>query len=453
MVNRSKLRDRRFGSQFRAALLLFLICALLFSFAACTGDPGGPTVPPTTPPATTEPTTAPTEQTQPTEPTEETVPYIVSSAKIGVTGDMLIHTAVINAMESGGEYDFNSIFRYIAPYYERYDYMVANLEVTFGGTKSGEYRGYPGFNCPDSLAAALKSAGVDMVLTANNHTYDTRSYGMHRTLEVLDAVGLEHIGTRDAEETPSYLVKEINGIRVGMACYTYETTQNLDDGKKSLNGIPLTVEDSKLLSSFRYWDLEDLYATVEADLAAMKEDGADVTMVYIHWGDEYKLKQNSRQEEIAQQLCELGVDVIVGGHPHVVEPFETLVAENGHRTYCIYSTGNAVSNQRRYLMNLNTGNTEDGLIFEVELELWNDGSVKIAEIGAVPTWVNCYWKGGDLFYDIIPLDPALESWREMGVSDLYELRQSYARTMAILGDGINACREAMGVALMPGELD
>ncbi len=432
-------------------LLLLLVISLALAGCAKPDVPPSTTVPttaptiPTTEPAPTEPPTVPTEP-------EPTIPYIVSSAKIGVTGDILVHSAIIRACKtSSGDYDFNDIYKHIAPYYESYDYMVANLEVTLAGSSRYKYQGYPLFNCPDSMAYALKDAGVDMVLTANNHTYDTRYDGMMRTLEVLDDVGLEHIGTRASEETPNYIVKEINGIKIGMACYTYETTQNFDDGKKSLNGIPLTVEASKLVSSFRYWDLDSFYDMVASDLSGMKQDGADFTMVYIHWGDEYKLKPNSRQEDIAQGLCELGVDVIVGGHPHVLEPFEMLESTSGHQTYCLYSTGNAVSNQRRNLMDLSTGHTEDGLIFEVEYELWSDGSVKIGNVNMIPTWVDCTWNGNEHDYTIIPLRPGTEPWElyDLGRDDL---ESSYERTMGILGDGINACREALGLYTLPMEL-
>lgn len=371
--------------------------------------------------------------------------YIVSSASIGVTGDMLMHMPILDACRSGGEYDFSRIFQHITPYYNRYDYMIANLEVTFGGIESGDYKGYPVFNCPDSLAEDLRDAGVDMVLTANNHAYDNRHIGFIRTLEVLDQVGLEHIGTRADKLRPFYMVKEINGIHIGMACYTYETTQQPYFGKKSLNGIPLSETDSGNVSSFRYWDLQSFYRTVEDDLSAMKAEGADVTIVFIHWGNEYKLFPNDYQQTIAQSLCDIGVDIIVGGHPHVIEPFETLVSSSGNKTYCLYSAGNAVSNQRRDLMRLNTGHTEDGIIFEAKLELWSDGSVSIGEIGALPTWVNKSWDNGKVYYQIIPLDPTLYPWEGFGVSDISELKCSYKRTMDLVGENINACRRTMGI--------
>lgn len=149
-------------------LLLVLVISLAVAGCAKPDVPTTPTVATDAP--TTTPTAPPTEPTVPTTvPTEPepTIPYIVSSAKIGVTGDILVHSAIIRACKtSSGDYDFNEIYEHIAPYYKSYDYMVANLEVTLAGSSRYEYQGYPLFNCPDSMAYALKDAGVDMVLTA-----------------------------------------------------------------------------------------------------------------------------------------------------------------------------------------------------------------------------------------------------------------------------------------------
>ena len=205
---------------------------------------------------------------------------------------------------------------------------------------------------------------------------------------------------------------------------------------------------------FRYWDLEDFYKNVTADLQGMKEDGAEFTMVYVHWGHEYRTSPNTDQKTIAQGLCDLGVDIIVGGHPHVIQPFETLTSDSGHTTYCIYSTGNAISNQRRDLIgSAPKGHTEDGIIFDFVFEYWSDGSYKIAEIGVIPTWVDRPWNGGDLYYAIYPIVPPVESWNSYRLDDHNQLRQSYARTMAIVGNGLNACREAMGLVLLPSTVD
>ena len=407
----------------------------------------------TVPTRPTEATTAPT-----TEPTEEpttapTEPFIVSTASVGVSGDVLIHSPVYNAAYVGnGEYDFNSIFTYISDYYESYDFMIANLEVTLSGADKG-YGGYPNFNCPDSIIDALQNAGVDMMLNANNHTYDMGHYGLMRTQEVMEEKGMAHLGTRTTTDTPLYTVQDINGIQVGMICYTYETG-NTSDGRKTLNGIPVNHSDTELISSFHPKHLDEFYDNVSAALEAMYAEGAEVTMVFIHWGDEYHLKQNSQQTEISQMLCELGVDVIVGGHPHVIQPFDTLVSSEGHTTYCIYSIGNAISNQRRSNISAApNGHTEDSMIFGVTFEKWNDGTVNIQSIDILPIWVSKGWSNskGNAYY-IIPLDVDNEDWTGFDISDNGYLYGSYNRTMAIVGAGLNEAREALGLDTKPLEI-
>ena len=434
------------------AFVLAVLAAIYIFYA--NQDQNEPTTPTTTVAQTTEATTEVTTVVT-TEPTTEatttvaTEPYVVSTATVGVTGDILVHSPVYNAAYQGnGVYDFNSMFTYISEYYERFDFMVANLEVTLSGASRG-YSGYPTFNCPDEIVEALKNAGVDMLLNSNNHTYDHGNYGFVRTQEVLAEYEMAYLGTRLSEETPPYIVQDINGIQVGMVCYAYETGDT-SDGRKTLNGIPVSANDTNLITSFNYKDLPGFYAELENILADMYSDGADVTMVYIHWGDEYQLTPNSKQKEIAQALCNLGVDVIVGGHPHVVQPFEMLVSEDGHQTYCIYSVGNALSNQRRTNISATpNGHVEDGMIFSVEFEQWNDGSVNVSSVSILPTWVNKEWRSSGNMYRIIPLDTDVAAWDCYDVSDPAYTYGSYKRTMAIVGEGLNACREILELPALP----
>ena len=182
----------------------------------------------------------------------------------------------------------------------------------------------------------------------------------------------------------------------------------------------------------------------------MKAAGAEATMLYIHWGDEYQLKPNKKQTTIAQELCELGVDVIVGGHPHVVQPFETLTSSTGHQTHCIYSLGNAISNQNRNTLSSKPVNVEDGMVFGVEFEKWSDGTVKISDISILPTWVNTEWRANTgYFYNIIPLDTAVEVWDCYDVTLTNRTYESYIRTMSLVGNGLNTTREALGQPKVP----
>ena len=455
-MSRGKYESRRPRRRFNYGFFITVVVALalvlgvaLLLLKACSTDPGNSAATTTTPGATqsssTQTTPPPTTEPEPTE------PYVTSTASIGVTGDIMGHMPVINAGKTSNGYDFDPIYSYIKPYYERYDFMVANLEVNLGGEKAGPYQGYPTFNSPDETALALKNAGVDMVLTANNHSYDIGHDSFIRTQQVLNEMGLQHLGTRLSTDDKAYTIQDINGIQVGMICYTYETGDPANS-RKQLNGIPLTVADSELVSSFNYKDLSSFYAEVQTALSQMEAEGADVTMLYIHWGDEYALAPNKTQKQIAQQLCELGVDVIVGGHPHVVEPFETLTSADGNKTYCIYSVGNAISNQRAETLANTTRNaqyTEDGMIFNVVFQKWNDGRVEVAEIDILPTWVNKEVKGGKTVYNIIPLDRAVAVWDSFDVSTQHDPYDSYERTMSLVGDGLNKCRQALGLETVP----
>ncbi len=413
-----------------------------------------------------------TQPTDPTDPPEPPKPYKVSTATFANTGDMLMHMPVVNSTYNSatGRYDFMPGFRYFKPYVEAADYAVANLETTLygpdwtwwqNGVLNTGYSGYPGFNSPDSIAEDLQATGFDMLLTANNHSYDTRSQGFHRTQQVLENLGLNYLGTLKNEEQNLWQVQQINGIKVGMVCYTYQTgtLENV-----SLNGIPMSAADGKLIGTFSYNDLPAFYEDLFEDLQEMKQAGAEATVLYIHWGDEYQLRENGYQNQIAQEVCDLGVDVIVGGHPHVVQPMELLEStlDPDHKTVCLYSMGNALSNQRQEAMGMNHSYTEDGVIFQFTFAKYSDGTVILESADILPLWVNHYYSNsaGKLVYEILPLDKSLSDWKtafDLSDAGLADCNASYDRTMGIVGEGleeiqtylenlVKATEEKLGVA-------
>lgn len=300
------------------------------------------------------------ETTSPYEVDENGNPVVVSTAKIGSAGDILIHKPILeNAyISSEKTYNFDNVFSYISPVIKSYDYFVANLEMSCGGSEKG-YSTYPLFNIPDTIVDAAKKAGIDCLLTSNNHCYDSSEAGVLRTQEVIKNSGLDYTGTITEAGQDNYLVKEVNGIKFGFVCYTYETDSETGT---AINGIKITDTAASLINTFHYATLDKFYTKLGAQLDAMKAKGADVLVVYMHWGEEYQLAQNSHQTKISQKLADMGVDVIVGGHPHVVQPVDLITSTDGlHKTVCVYSLGNFISNQRRALMNLKDGHTEDGL--------------------------------------------------------------------------------------------
>ena len=217
------------------------------------------------------PSEKPAEETEP--PTETTAPppvpeHVVSTATILSTGDILMHKPVIDVNWTKDGYDFESIFRYITEDVTAADYAVANLETTLASTTNGyQYSGYPNFNCPDEIVDAAKDAGFDMLLNGNNHSYDTSSVGMHRTIEIIRDRELDHIGFVDKDEEKRYLIKEINGINIGMICYTYETDNRADT--VALNGLPVKAADKNLVNAFDYNALDTFYAELEGHLNDM----------------------------------------------------------------------------------------------------------------------------------------------------------------------------------------
>ena len=409
----------------------------------------------------TQPVTLPTETTQPptTEPPTTLPPepeHVVSTATILSTGDLLMHGGLINAANQGdGTYDFGYIFPYITEYVTAADYAVANLETTLAGTAK-PYQGNPMFNCPDELVDAAKNAGFDMLLTTSNHSYDSQQPGFERTIRTIREKGLANLGTMLSAEEPKYVVQDINGIKIGMIAYTYE--DSLGPGNPpALNYNPMNAGGYDLINCFRHSDPDSLYNHLGPQMELMKADGAEAIVVYLHWGQEYKLEANASQKEIAQHLCDMGVDVIIGGHPHVVEPVELLesATDPSHRTVCLYSMGNAVSNQRQGLLkSITTAHTEDGVLFSVTFSKYSDGTVYLEDVELIPIWVRAVDASGNTVvrssatirrYEMLPLDEnRRDQWAEQfGIDDstLIQCQDSWQRTMDIVGQGLSQSRE------------
>lgn len=375
-------------------------------------------------------------------------PIETSYATVVSTGDIMVHSTQLTGAynKTTGEYDFSSYFKEASSYFKSADLAVANLEVTFGGTESGSFSGYPAFNTPDSLADVIKQSGLNFLLTSNNHSYDTGLFGLKRTAQILKQRNIEFIGTRETEAEPIYTVKDINGIKIGMANYTYETDGQAE-GRKYLNGAIISEEANNLISSFSYKNIDAFYFDAENTISQMKAQGAEFIVFYIHWGNEYKTDANTWQKTIAQKLSNLGVDIIIGSHPHVVQPIDLIYAEGGERTtICLYSTGNAISNQRQELMDsCPSGHTEDGLLFNYTLKKHGE-DVTLDSINIIPTWVNKYKGGGGYLYTIYPLEASDWGSSKYALDSIAanKAAKSYERTKAIVKDGLTKCQQALG---------
>lgn len=376
----------------------------------------------------------------------------VSSATVSVVGDILTHLSVLDAAHDTktGAYEFDPFFEYVTPYISKADYAVANLEVTLAGAER-KYTGYPRFNAPDSIATSMKTAGFDMALTANNHCFDTGLTGLQRTLRIAANTGMNTLGTVYDKGATKYIVKKINGISIGMVCYTFETGDKYPD-RPSINGILTSVESVGHINSFDYNQMDKFYAEMEQHIKGMRAEGAEATIVYIHWGNEYQLAPVNSQKNIAQKLCDMGIDVIVGGHPHVIQPMDLLTSttDENHKTVCLYSTGNFLSNQRRNLMDLKTGNTEDGIVFSVTFTKYSNGTVALEDTNVLPTWINLHKVNGKNVYSILPLDQGVSDWKTaFGLTDAEytNAKESYDRTMSLVEKGLNKSKAYLKEAM------
>ena len=246
-------------------------------------------------------------------------------------GDAMQHQAQLDrAKELGtnGSYDYSDCFTLIAPEITKADYAVVNLEVPLGG--GPDYTGYPCFSAPDSYAAALKDAGFDLFLTANNHCLDRRDKAARRTLLALDSLGVDHIGTyRDAAQRDSLVpfIKDIHGIKFGFLNYTYGT-----NGIEPRDGVEVSLIDRDKMAR---------------EIKKTRQAGAEFVVVTVHWGVEYVLLENANQRSLTDFLIDQDVDMIIGSHPHVIQPMKVVRNERSQKdVLVVYSLGNFISNMK-----------------------------------------------------------------------------------------------------------
>lgn len=361
-----------------------------------------------------------------------------ATATIMSTGDIIPHKELVdNAKTSSGAYDFNYCFDYCKSTVQAADLSVCDFEYTLTDGSNG-YSFYPCFQAPYSTVDAVKNAGFDVVITANNHAGDQGGSGIAETTGVIRKKGLKTVGTKLDTSEKNYRIVDVNGIKIGMCSYTFGTIA--DNGQAALNGgTPLSLEASAKINVFDYNHLDDFYAAMKTNISNMKADGAEAIMLYMHWGNEYQTTESSVQDEMAQKMCDLGADVIIGGHPHVIEPAKVLTSDNGHRMMCLYSDGNLLSNQRVKYMDDKSGHTEDGVFFYTTFTRDEDGNVTLSKVSYTPTWVNYYEKNGKTWHQIIPLND-LSSPASLGLNNtangLAQAKASKARTDALLADGV-----------------
>ena len=290
-------------------------------------------------------------------------------------GDIMGHGPQIKSawQENIKQYEYSEVFNPLEDIISSVDFAIGNLEVTLAGKP---FKGYPQFSSPDELAVACKNSGMDVLVTANNHSCDRKNKGIVRTLDVLDSLQILHTGTfKDVKnrEKNNLLVLSKEGIKVGLLNYTYGT-----------NGLPF--------SDPVYVNLVDS-VLIKKDVINAKNKDLDKLIVFVHWGYEYKDFPNSYQKKYNRFFQDLGVDVVIGSHPHVIQPM-VYSKENNHEFLTVFSLGNFVSNQR-------AERKDGGAMFRLSFQK-TDNNIQISRKEYIPVWVHKYMEKEKYHFQILP---------------------------------------------------
>ncbi len=334
----------------------------------------------------------------------------IEKVTIASVGDIMCHSPQFRSVYKEGVYDFTGWFEPIKKHIEFADIAIGNLETTFSGKEKG-FSGFPRFNAPEQLGDALKYAGFDIITTANNHSLDRNNYGIVSTLDNLDKSGLLHIGTyRNEDESEKLLIMDTKGIKIAFMNYTYGT-----------NGIPIPKNNPHAVNIINK-------EKMLLDINKAKELGSDVIVFYLHFGQEYVRKPSSEQKELVDILFQNGVDIVLGSHPHVIQPmeFKEYKSDEGQERKCfvIYSQGNFISNQRdKYC--------DSGLITIINIEKnFNTNKTEISHVDFIPTWVDKSYTKDGIIYRILDVEKAIEDYE--GNRDELLIESDYERLKNVL---------------------
>lgn len=389
--------------------------------------------------ATPAPTFTPVPTAKPIPPPVET-PQELIEINIMSVGDIMFHGSQVKAAydKSTDTHDFSYSFSFVSDIFKSADLAIANLECPLAGpNKKYSIPNSKSFNAPDSAAAALKDAGFDVLSTINNHSNDRGVDGLIRTVDVVRQHGMVAIGSRKDASEPLYYILDIKGIKVGITAYSYGSRPSKDS--VALNGTRVKRNGKELVNIYTYSTIKEDLIPMGKIVQEMRDKGADVVVFVIHGGTEGSRKQNKYQKQLAQGLCEAGVDIIFGSHSHVLQPVEILTSQDNHPTVVSYSLGNFISNQRsRY--NPKWTYNEDAMILNVKIiKHPNAGPIQITKVEYLPTWTMMYSLKGKRHYAVIPLEKALASPEEYDLNTSYNLRKakkSLADTNSFMADAV-----------------
>jgi poly-gamma-glutamate capsule biosynthesis protein CapA/YwtB (metallophosphatase superfamily) len=294
-------------------------------------------------------------------------------------GDIMSQVPQINAAErANGTHNYTPCFQYIRSILETADLAIGNLECTL--SEKPPYTGYPHFISPNQLAKALKINGFDILVTANNHSLDNGSYGVENTIETLREEGFVQTGTFKNSRYKNLLYPLIvykNGYKIALLNYTHHT-----------NGLRISPPNS-----VNRLEME----AIKHDLDEAKKMKPDFIITFLHWGNEHVMVENDNQRSIAKLLHQWGADLIVGGHPHVVQPIKLEHFSKNKPVLVAYSLGNFISSQP-------FANTEGGILLEVDIEKTEKGTV-LSDYHYIPVLRYTPYEKGSLQFYALPVSP------------------------------------------------
>ena len=302
-----------------------------------------------------------------------------TSVRIMANGDLLYHDIIyISAKKADGTYDFHENFEYVKPWLKQADLVLGDFEGTVN--KDHYLAGYPLFNAPGEVMDAIKDAGYQVLDLAHNHILDSQIEGVVSTADAIEKAGMTPVGvyTHESRDKAPLVIKEVNGIKVAILAYSY-----------GFNGIEQSISQEDYNRYLSDLDEDKMKAEIER---AEKE--ADITIIMPQMGVEYQIEPTEEQKKLYHKMIDWGADIIFGGHPHVVEPAETVEKE-GDKKLIIYSMGNFISNQRIETMQdvENAKWTERGVLMDVTIKK-KSGKTTIETAQAHPSWVSRTPKGG-----------------------------------------------------------
>lgn len=291
-------------------------------------------------------------------------PFIQSPkrTRLVFAGDLMQHMPQVYAARTpDGNYDYSQSFQYLKEINEQADLTILNFETTL--TPKNQYTGYPMFRSPKQLAGAVKDMGVDIVVMANNHVCDNGRSGIEFTTYCFDSLGIAYTGAFTDSlqyQRLNPLIFNTNGLQFALLNYTYDT-----NGMPIPKGTIVNLIDTTIIAR---------------DIQQIDRSDIDCVIVFFHWGEEYARQPNKEQRMLADFCHKRGVELVIGSHPHVIQPVETHVdADSIIRSVTVYSLGNLVSNQRERYRN-------GGLIVTLDIEKLKDKPIQIDPY-YTPAWV------------------------------------------------------------------